>query len=131
MMLNARLFVSSFRKPYSLRIFESGEFMTHDGVSLFKGNCFDILPTLPSSSVQLFLCDLPYGVLNKQNPHASWDKPLDLNHLWYEIKRIGTTNKGFNEVLHHKASCKPTGFSPWVSEPIKNFACSRFQVFGI
>ena len=104
MMLNARLFVSSFRKPYSLRIFESGEFMTHDGVSLFKGNCFDVLPTLPSSSVQLFLCDLPYGVLNKQNPHASWDKPLDLNHLWYEIKRIGTTNKGFNEVLHHKVN---------------------------
>ena len=31
-------------------------------------------------------------------------KPLDLNHLWYEIKRIGTTNKGFNEVLHHKVS---------------------------
>lgn len=63
---------------------------THDGISLFKGNCFDVLPTLPSSSVQLFLCDLPYGVLNKQNPHAAWDKPIDLNHLWYEIKRTGT-----------------------------------------
>lgn len=42
--------------------------------------------------MQLFLCDLPYGVLNKQNPHAAWDKPIDLNHLWYEIKRIGTPN---------------------------------------
>ena len=65
---------------------------THDGISLFKGNCFDILPTLPSSSVQLFLCDLPYGVLNKQNPHAAWDKPVDLNALWKEMKRIGTPN---------------------------------------
>ena len=42
--------------------------------------------------MQLFLCDLPYGVLNKQNPHAAWDKPIDLNHLWYEIKCIGTPN---------------------------------------
>ena len=65
---------------------------THDGISLFKGNCFDVLPTLPSSSVQLFLCDLPYGVLNKQNPHAAWDKPVDLNALWKEMKRIGTPN---------------------------------------
>lgn len=60
--------------------------------NLFNGNCFDVLPTLPSSSVQLFLCDLPYGVLNKQNPHASWDKPLDLGVLWREMKRIGTPN---------------------------------------
>lgn len=65
---------------------------THDGISLFKGDCFDILPTLPSSSVQLFLCDLPYGVLNKQNPHAAWDKPVDLIALWKERKRIGTPN---------------------------------------
>lgn len=65
---------------------------THDGISLFKGNCFDILTSLPSSSVQLFLCDLPYGVLNKQNPHAAWDKPVDLNALWKEMKRIGVPN---------------------------------------
>lgn len=65
---------------------------THDGISLFKGNCFDVLPTLPSSSVQLFLCDLPYGVLNKQNPHAAWDKPVDLIALWKEMKRTGTPN---------------------------------------
>ena len=65
---------------------------TFDNTKLLKGNCLDILPTLPSSFVQLFLCDLPYGVLNKQNPHASWDKPVDLNALWKEMKRIGTPN---------------------------------------
>lgn len=60
-------------------------------LQLFNGNCFDVLPNIPSSSVHLFLCDLPYGVLNKQNPNASWDKPLDLKSLWNKMKRIGDT----------------------------------------
>lgn len=47
------------------------------------------IASLPSDSVQLFLCDLPYGVLNKKNPNAQWDKPLDLNALWNEMLRIG------------------------------------------
>lgn len=62
------------------------------GLQLFHDSCLNVLPTLPSSSVQLFLCDLPYGVLNKQNPNASWDKPIDLNVLWKDMKRIGTPN---------------------------------------
>lgn len=61
-------------------------------LQLFHDSCLNVLPTLPSSSVQLFLCDLPYGVLNKQNPNASWDKPIDLNVLWNEMKRVGTQN---------------------------------------
>lgn len=59
---------------------------------LYYGDCLEIMKQIPEKSVQLFLCDLPYGVLNKSNKHAQWDKPIDLQSLWKEIKRIGKEN---------------------------------------
>src|SRR5213082_2402742 len=50
---------------------------------LFKGNCLHILPALPSQSVDLVLCDLPYGILN-----CAWDKKLPLWKLWKEWRRL-------------------------------------------
>lgn len=34
------------------------------------------------------MCDLPYGVLNKGNSEAAWDKPLPMDKLWEEYLRI-------------------------------------------
>ena len=31
-------------------------------VTLLKGDCLALLPTLPAAAVDLVLCDLPYGV---------------------------------------------------------------------
>ncbi len=64
---------------------------TVDGnVRLFCGDCFEVLPTLPSSSVNMVLADLPYGFLNKGNKDAVWDTPIDLSLLWNELLRVGT-----------------------------------------
>lgn len=56
------------------------------------GDCFEILKEIPEHSVDMVLCDLPYGVLNKSNPHAKWDKPLPLDALWKEYKRVCKRN---------------------------------------
>lgn len=32
-------------------------------------------------SVDMILCDLPYGQLNKSNPNAKWDCQIDLEVL--------------------------------------------------
>lgn len=47
------------------------------------GDCFDLLPTVPAQSVQMVLCDLPYGTT--RNP---WDSVLPLPQLWAEWKRV-------------------------------------------
>ena len=51
---------------------------------LYCGDCFDIMPRIPASSVDLILCDLPYGtsVVHK------WNKTLPLEKLWEEYERI-------------------------------------------
>lgn len=51
---------------------------------LVCGDCLEEMPTIPASSVDLILCDLPYGtsVVHK------WNKVLPLDKLWEEYERI-------------------------------------------
>ena len=51
--------------------------------SLFEGDCLNVLPKLPESSIDLILCDLPYGTTQNK-----WDSVIDLDQLWYEYRRI-------------------------------------------
>lgn len=51
--------------------------------TLFQGDCLRILPTLPANSVDLVLCDLPYGTTQNR-----WDSVIDLPRLWKEYRRI-------------------------------------------
>ena len=63
--------------------------------NLYHGDCLNILQRIENNTIQLCLCDLPYGVLNKSNKAAQWDKPIDLKLLWKELKRVGTDNCAF------------------------------------
>ncbi len=57
-------------------------------ITFYKGDCLEIMgAALPDKSVDMVLCDLPYGVT--QN---SGDKPLDLASLWTHYKRIVKPN---------------------------------------
>jgi DNA modification methylase len=51
--------------------------------TLHFGDCFDVLPRLQEKSVQLVLCDLPYGTTRNK-----WDSQLDLQRLWVEYDRV-------------------------------------------
>lgn len=62
------------------------------GVTLYRGDCMEVLPTLADGSVDAVICDLPYGCLNKSNSHAQWDKELPLDALWELWKRIVKPN---------------------------------------
>jgi len=53
------------------------------GSALFNADCMDILPLIPDKSVQLILCDLPYGTTA-----CKWDSIIDLDLLWGEYKRV-------------------------------------------
>ena len=61
-------------------------------ITLLRGDCLELLLTLADGSVDAVICDLPYGVLNKGNKHAQWDKELPLDALWEQWKRIVKPN---------------------------------------
>lgn len=46
------------------------------------------MPNIADKSVDMILCDLPYGVLNKSNKHARWDSVIPFNLLWEQYERI-------------------------------------------
>lgn len=54
--------------------------MTH---LLVEGDCLDVLPSIPDHSVNLVLCDLPYGTT--QN---AWDSVIPLGALWAQYRRV-------------------------------------------
>ena len=62
--------------------------MTDEETTLLLGNCLTLLSNIEKGSIDLILCDLPYGTLNKKNPFAQWDKQLSLEELWKHYKRI-------------------------------------------
>jgi site-specific DNA-methyltransferase (adenine-specific)/modification methylase len=50
---------------------------------LIEGDCLRCFDEIPDRSVQLVLCDLPYGTT--QNP---WDSVIPLELLWREYRRV-------------------------------------------
>ena len=63
--------------------------------SLFEGDCLEVLSQLPNKSVDMILCDLPYGTTQNK-----WDSVIPLDRLWEEYERIIKDNGViFNKVL--------------------------------
>jgi DNA modification methylase len=50
---------------------------------VLTGDCLFILPFVDDASIDLILCDLPYG--HTQNP---WDSTIPMEPLWAEYRRI-------------------------------------------
>ena len=52
-------------------------------ITLYLGDCLDILPTLPAQSVDLIATDLPYGITA-----CRWDVIIPFEPMWKEVRRI-------------------------------------------
>ena len=50
---------------------------------LMKGDCLELMKQIPDGSVDMILCDLPYGTTQNK-----WDSVIPLDLLWHEYKRI-------------------------------------------
>ena len=78
---------------------------------LHLGDCLEVMKTLPDKSVDLFVCDLPYGQLaggmDRKNQSeqlkaklakqtaecCDWDVKIDLSVFWAQVKRLSKTDK--------------------------------------
>ena len=54
-------------------------------ITCLNGNCLELMKNLPDKSIDLFVCDLPYGCLKS---NQKWDTKIDLNLFWIEVKRL-------------------------------------------
>ena len=51
--------------------------------SLILGDCLEVMPKIESESIDMILCDLPYG--RTQN---RWDAIIPFDELWKNYNRI-------------------------------------------
>jgi len=52
-------------------------------VTLYQGDCLEVLKTLDASSVDAIITDLPYGTTA-----CSWDEVIPFAPMWAEVKRL-------------------------------------------
>ena len=52
-------------------------------IQLIKGDCLEVMKSIPDRSIDAIICDLPYGTTQNK-----WDSVLPLNLIWEQYKRI-------------------------------------------
>jgi site-specific DNA-methyltransferase (adenine-specific) len=74
-------------------------------LTLFHGDCLEIMKEIPDKSVDLIICDLPYGCLSAKTISVDrsyrggsvekntatacpWDVKIDLKAFWKQVRRI-------------------------------------------
>lgn len=53
--------------------------------TLKRGDCLELMTHIPDKSIDLILCDLPYGTTA-----CKWDSVLPFDELWFQYSRIVT-----------------------------------------
>lgn len=69
-------------------------------IRLYQGDCLDVMRSIPDGSVDMVLCDLPYGTTA-----CKWDSVIPLEPLWEQ----------YNRLLKHQGSVVLFGSEPFSS----------------
>lgn len=56
-------------------------------IELWNGCCLDLMKNIPDGSVDMVLCDLPYGTTT-----CSWDAVIPFEPLWAAYRRVAKPN---------------------------------------
>ena len=54
-----------------------------DNIELWCGDCLELMKNIPDKSVDMILCDLPYGTTKNK-----WDSALPFDKMWEQYDRI-------------------------------------------
>ena len=52
-------------------------------IDLRQGDCLKLMKDIPDKSIDLILCDLPYGTTD-----CKWDSIIPFDKLWKQYNRI-------------------------------------------
>ena len=50
---------------------------------IHQGDCLALMPSIPDKSIDMILCDLPYGTTA-----CEWDSIIDMGKLWTQYERV-------------------------------------------
>lgn len=56
-------------------------------IQLYNDDCLEVMKNIPDNSVDMILCDLPYGITRNK-----WDSIISLDKLWEQYKRVTKEN---------------------------------------
>ena len=54
-----------------------------DKINLLHGDCLELMKDIPDKSIDMILCDLPYGQTSNH-----WDSVIPLDKLWEQYERV-------------------------------------------
>ena len=57
--------------------------MSEGKKEILLGDCLELMKDIPNGSIDMILCDLPYGTTS-----CKWDTIIAFDKLWAEYKRI-------------------------------------------
>ena len=57
-------------------------------IDLQRGDCLELMKNIPDKSIDMILCDLPYGTTK-----CKWDSIIPFEPLWNQYNRIIKKNK--------------------------------------
>ena len=77
---------------------------------LFLGDCLEVMKKIPDKSIDMILCDLPYGTTA-----CKWDTVIPFEPLWEQYKRI----------IKNKGAIVLFGNEPFSS----NLRCSNLEMY--
>lgn len=98
--------------------------------NIYLGDCLDLMVDIPDKSIDMILCDLPYGTSN-----CKWDTIIPFNKLWEQYERVIkdngaivlTASQPFTSAL---VMSNPKIFKYewiWKKNAGSNFACLKYQ----
>lgn len=70
-------------------------------MNLIHGDCLAVMKDIPNGSIDMILCDLPYGTTQNK-----WDSVIPFESLWEQYERI--IKKGgrlFSQLRSHLHHC--------------------------
>ena len=100
------------------------------GPHLFEGDCLQVMKDIPSRSVDLILCDLPYGTTA-----CKWDTIIPFEPLWAAYWRLVKEDKSAVVLFGSEpfsTKLRMSAFEAfrydwiWQKDKAGNFASSRF-----
>ena len=103
-------------------------------IDLRQGDCLEIMKDIPDKSIDMILCDLPYGTTD-----CAWDNVIPFEPMWEQLKRVTKKNGaivlfGSQPFTSALVMSNPKMFKyEWIWEKHKgtNFQTVKYQPFKV
>src|SRR3990167_5757390 len=66
-----------------VKVAQNSKAITHFENKVIEGDCLEVMNNIPQGSIDMVLCDLPYGTTQNH-----WDSVIPLDQLWKQYERI-------------------------------------------